>query len=101
MAKWKVRDLTSFSENERNISRMGEETWVLCSDRLQSILNHISTQSLPLSEIVGDDYIFNGIQTSANKVYIFQPESEDRQYYYFKYNKQLYQIEKKVTKPYF
>lgn len=101
LAKWKVRDLTSFSENKRNISRLGEETWVLCSDRLQSILNHISTQSLPLGEIVGDDYIFNGIQTSANKEYIFQPESEDRQYYYFKYNKQLYQIEKKVTKPYF
>ena len=101
LAKWKVRDLTSFSENERNVSRLGEETWVLCSDRLQSILNHITTQSLPLGEIVGDDYIFNGIQTSANKVYIFQPESEDRQYYYFKYNKQLYQIEKKVTKPYF
>ena len=101
LAKWKVRDLTSFSENKRNISRLGEETWVLCSDRLQSILNHISTQSLPLGEIVGDDYIFNGIQTSANKEYIFQPESEDRQYYYFKYNKQLYQIEKKITKPYF
>ena len=101
LAKWKVRDLTSFSENERNISCLGEETWVLCPDRLQSILNHISTQSLPLGEIVGDDYIFNGIQTSANKEYIFQPESEDRQYYYFKYNKQLYQIEKKVTKPYF
>lgn len=101
LAKWKVRDLTSFSENERNISCLGEETWVLCSDRLQSILNHISTQSLPLGEIVGDDYIFNGIQTSANKEYIFQPESEDRQYYYFKYNRQLYQIEKKVTKPYF
>ena len=101
LAKWKVRDLTSFSETERNVSRLGDETWVLCSDRLQSILNHISTQSLPLGEIVGDDYIFNGIQTSANKVYIFQPESEDRLYYYFKYNKQLYQIEKKVTKPYF
>lgn len=101
LAKWQVRDLTSFSENKRNISCLGEETWVLCSDRLQSILNHISTQSLPLGEIVGDDYIFNGIQTSANKEYIFQPESEDRQYYYFKYNKQLYQIEKKVTKPYF
>ena len=101
LTKWKVRDLTSFSENKRNISRLGEETWVLCSDRLQSILNHISAQSLPLGEIVGDDYIFNGIQTSANKEYIFQPESEDRQYFYFKYNKQLYQIEKKITKPYF
>lgn len=101
LAKWRVRDLTSFSENERKISLMGEETWVLCSDRLQSILNHISTQSVPLCEIVGDNFIFNGIQTSANKVYIFQPEREDRQYYYFKYNKQLYQVEKKVTKPYF
>ena len=101
LSKWIVRDMTSFSENERNISCLGEETWVLCSDGLQSIFNHISAQSVPLGEIVGDDYIFNGIQTSANKVYIFQPESEDRQYYYFKYNRQLYQIEKKVTKPYF
>ena len=101
LTKWRVRDLTSFSENERNASLMGEETWVLCSDRLQSILNHISIQSAPLGDIVGDEYIFNGIQTSANKVYIFQPESEDRQYYYFKYNEQLYQVEKKVTKPYF
>ena len=101
LAKWRVRDLTSFSENERNVSLMGKETWVLCSDRLQTIFNHILNQSVPLGEIVGDDYIFNGIQTSANKVYIFQPESEDRQYYYFRYNKQLYQVEKKVTKPYF
>ncbi|MDD7103392.1 MAG: hypothetical protein PUH87_04835 [Bacteroidales bacterium] len=93
--------MTSFSENERNVSCFGEETWVLCSDRLQSILNHISAQSAPLCDIVGDNYIFNGIQTSANKVYIFQPENEDSQYYYFKYNKQLFQIEKKVTKPYF
>lgn len=101
LAKWRVRDLTSFSENERNVSLIGEETWILCSDRLQSILNHILTQSSPLAEIVGDDYIFNGIQTSANKVYIFQPENEDRKYYYFKYDSQLYQVEKKVTKPYF
>lgn len=101
LAKWRIRDLTSFSENEQNVSLMGKETWVLCSNRLQSIFNLILNQSVPLSEIVGDDYIFNGIQTSANKVYIFQPESEDRQYYYFKYNKQHYQVEKKVTKPYF
>lgn len=101
LPRWKVRDVTSFSENERSISRLGEATWILCSDRLRPILDHISTQSIPLGEIVGDDYIFNGIQTSANRVYIFQPESEDRQYYYFKYNGQQYQIEKKVTKPYF
>lgn len=101
LSRWKVRDLTSFSENERDVSLIGENAWILCSDRLQSILNHISTQSSPLGEIVGNDYIFNGIQTSANKVYIFQPENEDGQYYYFKYNKQDYQVEKKVTKPYF
>lgn len=101
LTKWRVRDLSSFSESERNVSLMGEETWFLCSDRLQSILNHILTQSSPLGEIVGDDYIFNGIQTSANKVYVFQPESEDMKYYYFKYNNQRYQVEKKVTKPYF
>ncbi len=101
LTKWRIRNLTSFSENVRNISSMNSETWVLCPNRLQSIFNKISIQSLPLGKIVGDDYIFNGIQTSANKVYIFKPESEDKLYYYFKYNKQLYQVEKKITKPYF
>jgi len=101
LAKWRAHDLNSFSENELNISSLNEEPWVLCSDRLQSVRNHISTQSAPLGEIVGKDCIFNGIQTSANKVYVFQPENEDKRYYYFKYNEQYYQIEKEVTKPYF
>ena len=51
---------------------------------------------------MGDDYIFNGIQTSANRVYVFVPTSQDRSSYTFKaFNGRTYQIEKVVTKPYF
>lgn len=48
-------------------------------------------------DLVGDDNIFNGIQTSANNIYIFAPTKEDKKYYYWGDN----QIEKAFTKPYF
>mgnify|MGYP001033438044 CR=1 FL=1 len=62
----------------------------------------VTTHAKPLSEIVGDDYIFNGIQTSANKVYVFIPKSETRTTYTFKaFDGNDYEVEKAVTKPYY
>ena len=86
----------------RNSFDISENTWVLCTDRHKSLLDKISLHSKPLGEIVGEDYIFNGIQTSANKVYVFVPLEQDRYTYTFKaFNGQTYHIEKAVTKPYF
>lgn len=99
---WRVRDVNAISSAERDASCINEDTWVLCTDDHQVLFDKIWGHSSSLSEIVGDDCIFNGIQTSANKVYVFIPQKEDKKYYHFvAANKKEYQIEKAVTKPYF
>ena len=102
LTAWRVRNRKAVSISERNASCISEDTWVLCSDEHQALFNMIWEKSVPLSEVVGDECIFNGIQTSANKVYVFTPTRADRKYYYFVgTNKQTYKIEKSVTKPYY
>ena len=99
---WRVRNRNAVSMSERDASCISEDTWVLCSDEHQALFNMIWEKSAPLSDVVGDDCIFNGIQTSANKVYVFTPTRADKKYYYFVgTNKRTYKIEKNVTKPYF
>lgn len=99
---WRVRDNKAVSVSERPASAIGKDTWVLCSDEHQALFDRIWQKSVPLMDIVGKDCIFNGIQTSANKIYVFVPTREDKKYYFFVGpNKQTYKIEKKVTKPYF
>ena len=102
LTAWRVRNRKAVSISERNASCLSEDTWVLCSDEHQALFNMIWKKSAPLSDVVGDDCIFNGIQTSANKVYVFTPTRADKKYYYFVgTNKRTYKIEKNVTKPYF
>ena len=99
---WQVSNRKAVSMSERETSCISEDTWVLCSDEHQALFDMVWEKSAPLSEVVGDDCIFNGIQTSANKVYVFTPTRTDRKYYYFVgTNKRKYKIEKNVTKPYF
>ncbi len=101
--RWLVHSTDSVEICERNETVLGSGTWVLYTDRLKTLLeNKISAHSLPLVHLVGEDYIFNGIQTSANNVYIFTPTREDEKYYYFvDSDKEEHQVEKCVTKPYF
>ena len=102
ITEWRARNENEYNVSLRNSSDISETTWVLCTDRRKSLLDKIKLHSKPLGEIVGEDYIFNGIQTSANKVYVFVPLEQDRNTYTFKaFNGQTYQIEKAVTKPYF
>lgn len=56
---------------------------------------------MKLSGLIGNENIFNGIQTSANETYIFTPIKEDKKYYYLNKKGIDYKIEKKITKPYF
>lgn len=103
LKKWITRDNREISTCQRNAGAIDESTWVICTDGLNELLeNKILTNSKTLGEIVGSDNIFNGIQTSASKVYVITPEKEDDKYYYFKAaNKREYKIEKKMTKPFF
>ena len=99
---WRIRDSKAVSDSERQATSIGKDTWVLCSDEHQALFDMIWRKSVPLVDVVGEDCIFNGIQTSANKIYVFVPSREDKKYYYFTgTNKQAYKIERNVTKPYF
>ncbi len=102
-SKWKVRSSSAVSSGMRNSEILSNDTWILYTDRHKRLFDAITLKSKPLVDIVGDDNIFNGIQTSANQIYIFVPKSEDRNTYTFKakFNGKEYQIEKSVTKPYF
>lgn len=100
---WRLRSNNSTLTCKRNASCITEDTWVLYSDSNKTLLEEkIFAHSIPLGKILGEDYIFNGIQTSANKIYVFTPLYVDNCYYYFKaFNNKEYQIEKAVTKSYF
>lgn len=99
---WRVRDNNAYKFCNRPSGTINSDTWILCTDEHLPLLEAITTHAKPLGEIVGNDYIFNGIQTSANKIYVFVPISETRTTYTFKaFNGNVYEVEKAVTKPYF
>lgn len=77
------------------------EPWVLLPKSLSEIYSSIMVESIPLESIVGKDNIFNGIQTSANDIYIFTAINEDNNFYYFTKKEKRYKIEKDFTRPYF
>ncbi len=101
LRSWKVREPESVKYASKNTGQLDNEVWVLVPSELTSAYNKIVSQSLKLVDLVGEDNIFNGIQTSANDVYIFSPTKEDAKHYYFSKKDIDYKIEKAITKPYF
>lgn len=103
-----VNDIAAFRRKEptgnltkRCSSIVGADTWVLFPAKYDVIFNKLHHSTCTLSDIVGEDNIFNGIQTSANKTYIFQPIKETSKTYFFKREDVEWQIEKDLTKPYY
>ncbi|MCT7905190.1 Type IIS restriction enzyme Eco57I [Candidatus Ornithobacterium hominis] len=98
---WKVREPEAVKYASKNTEELDSEVWILVPPELTSAYNKIVIQSEKLVDLIGDENIFNGIQTSANDVYIFTPEKEDKKYYFFSKKGIEYKIEKEITKPYF
>lgn len=99
---WRVKNANAYKFCNRPSTAINAGTWVLCTDQLLPLLNAVTANTQSLGDLVGDDYIFNGIQTSANKVYVFVPTSETRTTYTFKaFDGNEYEVEKVVTKPYY
>lgn len=100
--KWRVREESSYTFTSRDSNQLSDETWVICTDVNKHLFDKITANAIPLVDVVGGDNIFNGIQTSANRIYVFEPESEEEDLFTFTaFNGRVYQIEKCVTKPYF
>ena len=101
LKSWKVREPNAVKYATKNTNQLDNEVWVLVPPDLTNAYTKISAQSIKLVDLVGEDNIFNGIQTSANEIYIFIPTKEDAKHYYFKKKNVDYKIEKTITKPYF
>lgn len=86
---------------ERQAESISSDTWALFPEEFDSLFDKIHRDGYTLSDAVGSDNIFNGIQTSANKTYIFQPLEETETTYLFKRDDTIWEIEKSLTKPYF
>jgi hypothetical protein len=101
LSAWKISKKDDFKYHTIKTETLNKEVWVLVSPELKPVFDIISAQSVSLEDIVGHDGIFNGIQTSANDIYIFQPHKEDKNFYYFEKKGIKWKIEKVLTKSYF
>lgn len=98
---WKLADKNVLPTDTKDYCELSEGTWPLFPEHLREAYNTIVSNSTTLLDIAGEDNIFNGIQTSANMVYIFQPKSEKDGIYSFEKDKKVWKVEKEVTRPYF
>lgn len=102
LTSWRARIYQNDEFDEVKIDSLDNDGWVLVPKELQTAASKIWEQSITLEELVEDsDFISNGIQTSANRIYIFQPISEDDEFYYLEKNGVEYRIEKELTRPYY
>ena len=101
LPQWELRGKNSIKYQTIKTENLNQEVWVLVPSELKSVFDKINTKSVLLENLVGREGIFNGIQTSANAIYICQPTKEDETYYYFEKKGVEWKIEKAITKPYF
>lgn len=98
---WKIRTIGSAEINTVKNDTISSETWLLMSKELEPLHKKITDSSETLENIIGSENIINGIQTSANNIYIHKPSNEDADYYYFTKDNINWKVEKELTKPYF
>ncbi len=102
LSAWKVRKANEDGYDEIPTEKLEDDVWILVPAELKNAYDKINAQSITLEELVGaDEYISNGIQTSANDIYILQPSKVDAKYYYFEKGTMDWKVEKELTRPYF
>ncbi len=81
-----------------------DDNWVLIPPHLKNVYDKIISNSILLKDLVLEENIINGIQTSSNSLYIHlysKLKKEDSTYYYIEKDKKIWKIEKELTKPYY
>lgn len=100
LVDWKSKNYI-IEYDDVEFSDLNDETWVLMPNYLKPLFESISEQSIDLETLIGSDNIFNGIQTSANPIYIHSSTRIDDKYIYFTYEDRECKVEKELTRPYF
>lgn len=98
---WIVRDYKQEDYDTIKSDSFTSDTWTLVPKYLRSTFDAIVKQSETLEELIGEENIYNGIQTSANKIYIHSIDKTDKKYIYFTVKGVQWKIEKEVTRPYY
>lgn len=98
---WKTRNITITNYDVVDFEKLDSECWILVSGELKAIHRSIREQSIYLEALIGSENIYNGIQTSANDIYVHKPIDEDDSFYFFQKNGKNWKIEKEITRPYF
>ncbi|MBV6640909.1 MAG: Eco57I restriction-modification methylase domain-containing protein [Cyclobacteriaceae bacterium] len=98
---WKLRQFQNDDFDEVEFSNLNGESWALVPGYLKDIFEKISSNSTDLMGLLGEENISNGIQTSANKLYIHNAIEENDDYVSFEFDGRIWEIEKELTRPYF
>lgn len=98
---WKTRNIACHNYDSVEFEKLDDDGWTLVPGNLKPIYESIKSQSETLESLIGSENIYNGIQTSANNIYIHTATNEDEQFYYFLKDGTAWKIEKELTRPYF
>lgn len=98
---WKTRNISTENYDSVETVMLDNEGWVLVPGKLKPIFESIQNQSTSLSDLIGAESIYNGIQTSANNIYIHSATNEDDDYIHFIKDGRNWKVEKELTRPYF
>jgi len=98
---WKIRNINTEDFDHIDLNELDNDGWVLVPKQLKSTFTSIKKQSKTLDSLIGSDNIYNGIQTSANTIYIHSATDEDEYFIYFLKDEITWKIEKILTRPYF
>lgn len=101
LTEWKIRDFKRIEFDNIESKKLSSDLWFLIPPYLKTTYNSILNQSGTLENIVGKKNINNGIQTSANDVFVIKPTKVDKNFIYFEKNGNDYKVEKAATKPYY
>ncbi len=102
LKEWKIRSSSNNNSYDSfTTNSLDNDGWVLYPSHLKTAYDLINKQSQPLAHIIASDNIYNGIQTSANKIYIHKVVKQDNDFLYFEKDGKQWQVEKELTRPYF
>ncbi|MCC4227114.1 Eco57I restriction-modification methylase domain-containing protein [Zunongwangia profunda] len=101
LKNWRTRNIGAENFDEFTTDSLKEDGWILYPSALKPAYASIVSQSKPLEDLIGSDNIYNGIQTSANNIYIHSIKKDDDNFIYFNKNGKDWKIEKILTRPYF
>lgn len=101
LSEWRVTEKSTIPVEYKTTDDLEKEVWVLVSPELKLLYNNLLSQCIKLEDLVGETNIYNGIQTSANRIYVHDETGKDEKYTYFTFDKIEWKIETELTRPYF